>query len=288
MSYDVFTGALRMFDSFQDDKTEVETLFRSHPSLKELEKRFSFSQIAGIGDIFSRACRLLTWLAAHVYHKGDYDSRLTNAIDLLDYSLDKGPESGINCLSLSTALTEMCLSVGIFARRMSMMPLSPYDGDNHVVCEAWLPEEKRWVMLDPSYGGYLVDEAGRALSLLELRKLLGCQGEVGFSDGFHYNGDRNLDFEDVKEYYAKNLFYFKWLEVQTSDSDNVSGSRTLYLSPNGYDPVQSQFACIEYKEKRFGSHPFFDRRKITLRQEKAVFCGEAALTAAPHWSEDTA
>ena len=77
MSYDVFTGALRMFDSFQDDKNEVETLFRSHPSLKELEKRLSFSQIAGIGDTFSRACRLLTWLAAHVYHKGDYDSRLT-------------------------------------------------------------------------------------------------------------------------------------------------------------------------------------------------------------------
>lgn len=269
MSYDMFTGALRMFDVFQEGEAKIQ--YVSHPSLAVLNERYFLTEIAGEGNTFDRANRLLVWLAARICHKGDYDSSLTNAVDLLDYSLDKGLESGINCLSLSVALTEMCLSVGIFARRMSMMPLSPYDGDNHVVCEVWLPEEQRWVMMDPSYGGFVTDENGKALSLLSLRQILASRGEVRFSDGFHYNGDRNLDFEDIKCYYAKNLFYFKWLEVQTFDSDHFAGNRTLYLTPVGYDPVRSQLTCIDYKIKTFGPHPWFDNKKRLSGRKRRCF-----------------
>lgn len=242
MSYDVFTGALQMFDDFQGVEAKIQYL--SHSSLAVLNQRYFLNEIAGEGNTFDRANRLLVWLAARVCHKGDYDSSLTNAIDLLDYSLDKGLESGINCLSLSVALTEMCLSVGIFARRMSMMPLSPYDGDNHVVCEVWLPEEQRWVMMDPSYGGFVTDENGKSLSLLSLRQILGSRGEVRFSDHF-------------------------------------AGNRTLYLTPIGYDPIRSQLTCIDYKIKTFGPHLWFDNKKKALRQEEALFCSESVLTAVP-------
>ncbi len=286
MSYDLLTGALKMFNSFSGADTGIKPLFCRHSSLKELESHFSLSQIAGKGDTFSRAYHLLIWISAHIYHKGDYDSRLTNAIDLLDYSFDKGPEFGINCRSLSVTMMESCLSVGIFARQMFLMPLSPYDGDNHVVCEIWLPEENRWVMMDPSYGGYLTDESGKALDLLQLRECLGNQGEVSFSEGFHYNGDRNLDFEDIKTYYAKNLFYFRCLQVQTFDVEHISGNQMLYFVPAGYDPIRSQLACIEYKERRYGPHPWLTERKAVLAKENAVLCGKTALTAAPEWMDE--
>lgn len=284
MSYDVFTGALRMFDNFQGDETKIQYL--SHPSLAILKKQYALGEIAGEGSTFDRANRLLVWLAAHVYHKGDYDSRLTNAIELLDYSLDKGPEFGINCRSLSAVLMEICLSVGIFARQMFLMPLSPYDGDNHVVCEVWLPEEDRWMMMDPSYGGYLTDERGKALDLFQLRERLGNQEEVRFSEDFHYNGDRNLDFEDIKTYYAKNLFYFRCLPVQTFDTERISGNRMLYFVPAGYDPIRSQLTCIDYKERRYGPHPWLTKRKAALSKEDAVLCDKTALTAAPEWMDE--
>lgn len=282
MSYDVFTGALRMFDNFQGDETKIQYL--SHPSLAVLKKQYALAEIAGEGSTFDRANRMLIWLAAHVYHKGDYDSSLTNGIDLLNYSLDKGPEFGINCRSLSAILMEICLSVGIFARQMFLMPLSPYDGDNHVVCEVWLAEEKRWVMLDPSYGGYVMGENGRPFSLLELREALAHREKILFSDGFHYNGDRNLDFEDITCYYAKNLFYFRCSQVQTFGSDG-SAQPQLYFVPKGYDPVRAQFACVEYKEKIFGSHPWLTERKSALAKEQSFFCGKEILLVAPEWGE---
>ena len=72
-------------------------------------------------------------------------------------------------MNKSKILVECCLALGIYARRVSIMPFSPYDLDNHVVTEIYDRTLKKWIMLDPTTDGYFVDDASTALSLLEMR-----------------------------------------------------------------------------------------------------------------------
>ena len=43
------------------------------------------------------------------------------------------------------------------------MPMSLGDRDNHVVCEAYARDLGKWIMVDPTYGGYITDETGKYL-----------------------------------------------------------------------------------------------------------------------------
>ncbi len=61
------------------------------------------------------------------------------------------------------------MSLGIYARRVKIMPYSPYDFDNHVVVEIY---DKKWIMLDPTTDGIFIDENRTPLSLLEIREKL--------------------------------------------------------------------------------------------------------------------
>lgn len=107
-----------------------------------------------------------------------------------NFSFDQGKENGINCLSLSIALTECLLGLGICARAMSIMPMSPYDRDNHVVCEAYARDLGKWIMVDPTYGGYITDEQGNILNLMEMRECLSNRQTLCYSENYNYNGDK--------------------------------------------------------------------------------------------------
>ncbi len=101
--------------------------------------------------------------------------------------------------------------MGIFARRVSIMPFSPYDFDNHVVTEIYDRKLGRWIMLDPTTDGYFVDESGAPLSLLQMREKFAKDEFVTFVRAT----DRLKDLPRLREkyvyyssYICKNLFYF--------------------------------------------------------------------------------
>ena len=66
----------------------------------------------------------------------------------LDYSLDK-PEQGINCLNKAKILEEVCLALGIYARRVRFLPYSPFDFDCHVVTEIYDRSQEKVVYAGP-------------------------------------------------------------------------------------------------------------------------------------------
>ena len=82
------------------------------------------------------------------------------------------------------------LGLGICARAMSIMPMSPYDRDNHVVCEAYARDLGKWIMVDPTYGGYITDEQGNILNLMEMRECLSNRQTLCYSKNYNYNGDK--------------------------------------------------------------------------------------------------
>lgn len=136
---------------------------------EELRKKYYLEKIAGKGSDYEKAKRLLKYFSAHLAHNSMYDNHVKqNALDLLEYSFDN-PEHGINCLNKSKIFVEVCLSLKIKARRVWIMPYSPYDFDNHVVAEIYDSKSSKWIMMDPTSGGFFVDERNMPLSLLELR-----------------------------------------------------------------------------------------------------------------------
>ena len=162
--FDIYSGILFNNQAFADSGETAEITYDfTCPEYKALIEKYGIDGIAGEGPAFERGVRLMHWMAPRLTHKGDYDNHVPfNSLDLLEYSLDK-PEQGINCRNKSIILTECCLALGIYARRVYIMPYSPYDGDNHVVSEIYDPELGKWVMLDPTTGCYFIDrKIGRA------------------------------------------------------------------------------------------------------------------------------
>ena len=128
----IYCGILVNYPSFKKGEMKELVYDFSCPEYKELISKYHIDQIAGKGSDFLRAKRLLNYLSPRLTHESYYDNHIAcNSLDLLDYSLDN-PKQGINCLNKSKILSECCLALGIYARRVFIFPYSPYDFDNHL------------------------------------------------------------------------------------------------------------------------------------------------------------
>jgi len=199
-----------------------------NPKLAQLDAKWGLSDIAGEGDTQTRALNLLHWLCAHTI-KGNPSSLPEglewHAQSLLDWCYDQ-PESFPNCMQLSIILSECLLAVGIKAYALWCFP-EVYVNDNHVVVQVWLPEEERWIMLDPSFNLYVMDETGRILDARELR------GNFAGGIPMHWNEDTSWNGSGYLDYMAKNSFYF-WRKQEMRYGALHKGTRRVYLCPVGY------------------------------------------------------
>lgn len=185
--YNVYRGILRNNRSFQPGKSTAVEYRMDCPEYADLLKKYPFEKIAGKGTDLQRAIRVLKYLSPKLTHSPWYDGHVDcNALALLDYSLDK-PEQGINCLNKAKILEEVCLALGIYARRVRFLPYSPFDFDCHVVTEIYDRSQEKWYMLDPTTNGYLVDEQGKgsaeALPEKYRKDRLLCEESVPHSGG---------------------------------------------------------------------------------------------------------
>lgn len=263
--YEVYTGLLKMMDKFQQADIPCSIMYEVDGDYNELKEKYPLEQVVGEGTDEERSFRLLSWIAEHIKHKGDYDGHVQNtALALFEYAFDT--ENGINCASLSMALTECLLAVGIKARTVYIYPFSPYDCDNHVVCEAWCKERNKWIMLDPTYGSGAYYE-GEPLNIAEMRKLLADRKEITFSENMHYNGEKVTDLQDVREYYAKDLFWVMLTSVQGTQKDFSLRGMAYYCVPEGFDVKKHMLANVQYREELWGKQEWLEQRKKMLKSD---------------------
>ena len=264
--FDIYSGILINNQEFAGSGETAEITYDFDcPEYKTLIEKYGIDKIAGEGTAFQRGVRLMHWMAPKLTHKSNYDSHIpVNALDLLDYSLGR-PERGINCLNKSKILAECCLAVGIYARRVSILPYSPYDGDNHVVTEIFDEDMGKWVMLDPTTDGFFVDEEGGILSVLELREKFARQDFATFAVCTEDLSDlrklRDRHMED-NAYYCKNLFRL------LVDGYNGFGGGKLDLKfiPVGYDLKRNMIANAEYRIRKFPGCEESARKWIAKKQ----------------------
>lgn len=271
MEFDIFAGILRMNDGFTrstlGERRFTYDLLNQKWSL--LKNRYSLDVIAGNGDDFAKAANLLHWLSVNTVHKGDYDNRVPeNALDLLNYTFGQALGRGVNCRALSIILTECCLAIGLPARTVSILPASPYDGDNHVVTIAYVRYPGKWVMLDPTWNAFCLDEAGRVLNPWEIRSLLAERGTFRMNPEAQYNDHKDSMPETVNEYrtyLAKDLFYLHCPLDSTCDPDRKSPP--VFLAPDGFDVHRHRLLNIEYRINCWGPHPLLQKWLEDARQD---------------------
>ena len=233
--YNVYRGILRNNRSFQPGKSTAVEYRMDCPEYADLLKKYPFEKIAGKGTDLQRAIRVLKYLSPKLTHSPWYDGHVDcNALALLDYSLDK-PEQGINCLNKAKILEEVCLALGIYARRVRFLPYSPFDFDCHVVTEIYDRSQEKWYMLDPTTNGYLVDEKGTILSLLEARERMADTRFVTYCKATSREKDlQKLYRKNIARtaYYAKNLF-----RIQVDRRDSRCNIHTDFLHKTFGIPV---------------------------------------------------
>ena len=230
--FNIYSGILFNFPAFAPGEPADLTYDFHCPEYKTLLEKYPVAQIAGEGGDFERARRLLHHLAPRLKHAPMYDNHIPcDALHLLEDAYEQPDHR-----TKSKILSECCLALGMYARRVWLMPFSPYDMDNHVVAEIYDSELEKWVMMDPTTDGIFFDEQGTPLSLLELRERFAAHKPAPFT------GSENA--EEINAYIAKNLFRFMM------DGDNGFGladKRTLYFTPAGYQVKENQLASIEYR-----------------------------------------
>ena len=238
---------------YADVKVRMEYDFTS-PELKTLVERYRLNQLIDCND-FDTVKNMLDWVSESVLHRGNYDnSDSQDAINLLEKAYKT--QYGVNCLSLSIILCECLLAVGMRARVMYMMPENVEDTDNHVVVEVFLQEMKKWIMLDPTYGSYCMNRDKEPLNLYELRNATIGGEEILFSEKINYNGDQNLDLDDIKSYYVKNLFFLRCKKHQGYGVHREYGDM-LEIAPIRFSVQERMVANLKYRINLFGPYDIF-------------------------------
>ncbi len=263
---DIYRGILFNNQEFESGITQEIFYEFDCPEFEELRSKYDLVERAGDGSDFTRAKRLLHYFAPKLTHSPWYDNHIEcNALRLLEYSLDN-PEQGINCLNKSKILVECCLAVGIFARRVLIMPYSPYDFDNHVVTEIYDRELQKWIMIDLTTDGYFIDETRTPLSLLEMRSKFANAEFITFV----FSTDDLTDIEKLRAehyyyntYFCKNLFYFQVEQYSTFGEKN----KYLNFIPHHFSVKETRLANLNYlinnlpDEHEDSRSTYEDRRK---------------------------
>lgn len=286
----VYCGILFHAGTFEKGDEVAFTYRFDCPEFAQLRAAYPIERVVGRGGDFEQALRLCRWLAPRLKHKGDYDNHVPcNALTLMEYCFEK-PDAGINCVNKAKILAECCLALGIHARRLWMFPLSPYDMDNHVVTEVFDRGRNKWIILDPTTGGYFTDGA-EPLSALEARNLFARNGRVTVVLNRQNPGKideligkpGNLE---LNAYYAKNFFR---LCVET-DSGFGKGEDASYVNllPMGVNLQRQEAESMRYRidtARRYGMDDGIIREmeahRARISKEYEVLCGTERMWDAP-------
>lgn len=269
----IYKGILFNNAAFRPGEVKAVTYRMDCPEYAELRDTYHLEQLAGKGSDLQRSIRLLQYLSPRLTHSAWYDNHIEcNALRLLGYSLDN-PEHGINCRNKSKVLEECCLALGIYARRVRILPYSPYDLDCHVVTEIYDRKAEKWFMLDPTTNGCLVDENFQILSIQEARSRLATDQFVTFWKSTARKRDARATYRkniEQTQYFAKNLF-----RIQVDAVSQFGETGEWYeVIPEHYSVCQHEIGYAKYMLRYLSEcdedSADFDIAKQTERAKKML------------------
>jgi hypothetical protein len=168
------------------DELEFRYQDAHQPELAALRDAFDLENVAGTGSDRERIIRLMEWVFEKVPHDGRSSPAAWNTFDIVRYHEATG--HGVNCRKLAIMLSEVYLAVGYPARHVTCKPRPAQFSDCHVVTAVWSPEDRRWLMMDPSFRAYVTDEAETILGVREFRKALRTGASISLNSNASLHG----------------------------------------------------------------------------------------------------
>lgn len=280
----IYAGILFNAPTFQEGEPRECSFDFDNASYRTIKDEYSIESIAGRGSDFARALRLTRHLARKLTHRGDYalseEGRTVpfDALSLLRYSYGR-PDCGVNCAAKSLILQACCLALGIFARRIGLYPASPYDFDNHIVCEIFDRRRKKWIMLDPTTGGY-VSDGREPLSVLEMREKFAENEKI--SVVLPRQNPADIEVLAVRNHWA-NAYYAKNLFCIAVFLGGEAGC--AYLVPKGFDYNRREERYAAYMVEYSKSQGMDDETIASLEEWREKAASEPVpLASVSLWS----
>lgn len=155
-----------------------------------LEKYSLYDVIKGSDD-FEKVLSLMQWLTDSTYYNGHqclfYGLLPDDTLSILDFSYKKSFRHAINCRYKAIALTDILIASGYKAYPLAMLDANK-DG-NHLTVQVYLNDEKKWIMLDPSFNTYFTDDNNCILNAYEVRNLF-LKGDEPIIHNYNFNGTK--------------------------------------------------------------------------------------------------
>ncbi len=214
--------ALSIGDTDELQEPDYNNMFIYLDEYDEIKKKYSLDSVIKGDTDFERALSLMQWLTDNTYYNGwqlaFYKPLCDDTLDILDFSFRKGFEGAINCRYKAIALADLLIAYGIKAYPIAMLDAKK-DG-NHLTVHLFLSDEKKWVLLDPSFNTYFLDSDNNVLDVLQLRDYF-LAGKEPTIAGYNFNG--TVEGMDV----YKELFIKPCLtNLRTWKDNSASGRKT--------------------------------------------------------------
>jgi hypothetical protein len=202
--------------------------------LTELRTTYNLDSVAGAGSETEKIINLMRWAHHIVTHDGSSTNpKPKNALNLI--SVCEKENRGVNCRMMATILNEVYLAMGFKSRHVTCMPIEKEFDDCHVVNMVFSETLGKWLFMDPTFEGYLMDKDSTLVGIAEARQMLIDGEPLLISDGLNWN-DEPYDKSTYKNYLTKNLFRFLCPLGSVPGYESNDGDLAwIYLNPAGYE-----------------------------------------------------
>jgi len=228
---------------------EFRYAFTYLPVYDEMKKEYPLEEKAGDGDTMTRSLNLMEWFCSNTKYNGASFRNPFKAknryMNLMRYALKNTFSHSVNCADMAMGFSDCLLAVGICA-----MPVWLMNTNNcHVVVHVYLPEEERWVMLDPSFDAYLLDGAGKVLDLIEIRARTAKKEPLEIAR-YSLNGSQFFKENYLPFFVQSSLFEFG---IWRGNAPELRESDCVWLEPEGFDVDTDTLTLIS--EEQFLAKP---------------------------------
>lgn len=204
----------------------------------ELCSKYKLQEIAQNGNTFTKAVNIMNFINAKTKYCGNSQLVETDVKSIIQYSFNKDFEQAINCEQKAVLLSEFLFSLGIFAHPIIFEHYAFNNTytmiteiDCHVCVHIYLPEEQKWILLDPSFNAYFSDDKGNVLNIIEIKNRLKNNQNVLLSQ---YSLNGNTIFKDA---YPSNFVYSMSFRISVWNGNSIDerAYNQNILLPNGID-----------------------------------------------------
>ena len=255
---DTYIELLRKAEPYRADKAYFRFEYIQDTARRRLTREyFRLDTIDNpTAETWDRTLALARFVARNIPHANQsVQPERRNAIDLWEYT--RNVEPAFNCRLHSIMLHELLLACDITNRYVTCLPADSLDQDCHVVNIVWLPEHKKWAMVDSDMRAYVTDSDGTPLSLSQMREryINGAAMEI------HplLNEGQPFDYTYYRTYWSKNLYWFECAEQTSYDIETApwdKRGRVVVLRPEGFTPFDTPPHSVHTQDaERFWAAP---------------------------------